>query len=262
MKKKINVFIFANDDKVKRKALQMIDNIPCLVRIIRAFQELSGEFLIRFIVYCHYEEIEYIEDEMSRWLDNMERNILYFSVETRNMQSSFFYNYIHSNFFQSTNYVYITSLHFPLVDATMIKTFLDAYTNKPVLLCANFHKKMLFWKQYFPSIETKENNLVTLQWNKDNNAKFLYSCIMDDTYFQNLFNIPSNLVYYHCLLWNTFYLPKFFFHHEALPFVKENDVQYLESSCVRKKELDLSLYLQRFWNKLVHLEERVSKLSR
>jgi len=262
MKKKINVFIFANDDKVKRKAIQMIDNTPCLVRIIRAFQELSGEFLIRFIVYCHYEEVEYMEDEMSRWVDNTDQTILYVSVETRNMQSSFFYNYIHSNSFKSTDYVYITSLHFPLIDATMIKTFLDAYTNKPILMCGTLHKKMLFWKQYFPSIEKKDNELVIPQWEKESNDKFLYSCIMNNTYFQNLFNIPSNSLYYQCILCTPFYLPKFFFHHEALPFVKENDVPYLESSCVRKKELDLSLYLQRFWNKLVHLEERVSKLSR
>jgi hypothetical protein len=256
MKKKLNVFLFANDERVKNKAVQMIDNMPCLVRIVRAFQDLSYEYSIKFVVYCFYEEIEYIEDEMSRWLEK-DVSISYISVENKSMQSSFFYNYIHSSLFHSTNLVYITSLHFPLIDSSMIKNFIDSYTNRPILLCGHFEKKLIYWKQYFPSIEETDNNLISLQWKKENPKKFLYSCIMDEQYFQNLFNIPSNLVYYHCILWNKYFLPQYFFQFEGLPFVTENDVKYLESASVRKRNIDLSIYLQKLWNKLKSIEEQL-----
>lgn len=258
VKKKINILIFANDEKMKRKALQMIDTIPCLVRIINSFQELSSEYSVRFIVFCHFDEIEMIEDEMIRWIENT-ITISYVSTDIKSMTSSILYNFIHSSLFQTTtNLFYITSLHFPLVDITMIKSFLDSYINKPILMYGEFtDKKISYWKQYFPSIKEKENKLVEIEWNKDNEKKFLYSCIMSERDFCDLYNISSPILYYHCVLWNTFRIPNYLLHYEATPFVKENDLPFIEGKCIRKRNTDLSLFLQKLWTKWKSIEERL-----
>lgn len=261
MKKKINVLIFANDRKVEKKAIKMIDNLPCLLRIINSFKELSCDYSLRFIVFCYYEEIEIIEDEMSRWISD----IVYIPTDKKDMNSSIFYNFIHSDMYQSTNLFYITSLHFPLVDATMIKNFIDSFQNRPLLMFGEMNdSKIAFWKQYFPSLENKNEHYVSINWVLENNNKFLFNCILSEKNFSDLYNIyfPSNLFYYNCAFWSPYRLPAYFFKYEAIPFVEENDLNYIESSCVRKRNLDLNMHLQKLWSKWKSIEERIARLEK
>jgi hypothetical protein len=262
MKKKINVLIFANDEKVERKAIKIIDNLPCLVRIINSFRDLSNEYSFRFIVFCYYEEIEMIEDEMSRWISD----VTYLSTDTRNMKSSIFHNFIHSNFYQRTGLFYITSLHFPLIDSIMIKNFIDSFNDRPLLMFGEMNDdRISFWKKFFPAIEKKkEENSVFINWNMNHSEKFLFQCILDEQVFKDLYNIPfpTNLLYYHCISWSIFRLPSYFFKYEAIPFIEENDLKYIESSCVRKRNMELNLYLQKLWTKWKNIEERIARLEK
>jgi hypothetical protein len=261
MKKKISVLIFANDRKVNKKAIKMIDNQPCLLRIINSFNELSVEYSFRFIVFCNYEEFEIIEDEMSRWIND----IIYIPTNNKDMNSSIFYNFINSDMYQSTNLVYITSLHFPLIDATMIKNFIDVFHNSPQLMFGEMdEKKISFWKQYFPSIQENDEGNVSINWILEKKNRFLYNCIMNEKNFFDLYNIPfpSNLLYYHCIFWSSYRLPNYFFKYEAIPFVEENDLDYIESFCVRKRNLELNLHLQKLWSKWKSIEERIARLEK
>lgn len=261
MKKKICVLLFANDRKVNKKAIKMIDNLPCLFRIVSSFKELSTEYSFRFVVFCNYEELEIIEDEMSRWIDD----VVYIGTNHRDMNSSIFYNFINSDMYQSASLVYITSLHFPLMDATMIKNFIDAFRNSAHLMFGEMdHRRISFWKQYFPSILENDEGNVSINWILEKKNRFLYNCIMSERNFYYLYNIPypSNLLYYHCIFWKPYRLPSYFFKYEAIPFVEENDLNYIESCCVRKRNLDLNLHLQKLWSKWKSIEERIARLEK
>lgn len=259
MKKKVNVFIFAND-VMKQKAIRYIDNIPCLLRIINSFKELDYDYDFNFIVICYIDEIELIEDEMKRWIDGIE----FIPIDTRQKSSLVFYNYIVSPQYKTFDLVFITALYFPLMDCSMIRQFLKYFKNNPVIMSGNFEKtKLLHWDKFFPSF-TKKNNKCSFQGDGQmTKDKCLLNCVMDEIHFKQLYSLKMqpDMEYYKCYFWDIYSLPKYFFKYEAIPFVKENDIAYIESFCIRKQRMEMSLHLQRLWSRWQSIEERLKKMN-
>ena len=153
----MNIIIFANeetkDNKDNPKGLTRIGNIPLLYSIISSFKKLKDDYHFKFIVICHKDEKETIEDEMERW----DKDIIYLSTSCRDMDHSIFYHYLNSDFKQVCNKYIITSLYFPLLSDCLLKDFIEKYKGDPQIMIGDFsYSNISYGKLLLPKLFLRE----------------------------------------------------------------------------------------------------------
>lgn len=257
----MNVIIFANeitkDNKENPKALTRIGNIPLLYSIISSFKKLKDDYCFKFIVICHKDEKEIIEDEMERW----EKDILYLSTKERDMDHSIFYYYLRSEYKQVGNPYIITSLYFPLLSDCILKDFIETHKEKPQIMVGDFsNSNILYGKSVLPKIFTREKKGI---FHKDGNLNFMYLTILTESDFKQIFSIKNlfKVPYYHCIYFNTYILPKYYSQYESVPFYKKNDIQYINYLFNQKEKKDLFIQMEKLWKRWKNIEERIKKLE-
>ena len=257
----MNIIIFANeetkDNKDNPKGLTRIGNIPLLYSIISSFKKLKDDYHFKFIVICHKDEKETIEDEMERW----DKDIIYLSTSCRDMDHSIFYHYLNSDFKQVCNKYIITSLYFPLLSDCLLKDFIEKYKGDPQIMIGDFsHSNISYGKLLLPKLFLREKKGV---FHNNGNYNFMYLTIISDSDFKQIFSINTlyKVPYYHCIYFNTYILPNYYSYYESVPFFKENDLEYINYLYNQNEKKDLLIQMEKLWKRWKNIEERIKKLE-
>lgn len=258
----MNIIIFANEkvqeyNKDNPKALTRIGNKPILYSIISSFKKLKDDYSFKFIVICHNNEKEIIEDEMERW----DKDIIYLSTKERDMDYSIIYYYLNSKYKQFGKEYIITSLYFPLLSEYILKDFIEKYKGNPQIMIGNFsNSNISYGKSILPKITIRENKGI---FNENGEYNFMFLTIINSNDLNQLFSIKNNfkVPYYHCIYFNIYLLPIYYSYYESVPFYKENDINYINYLYNEKEKKELLIQMEKLWKRWKNIEERIKKLE-
>lgn len=254
MLESINIILFANENYYfgKPKCIETIGNIPVIVFFLNSLDNLKEEYNLNYTLIIHETEKEIIEDEMTRW--DFKINIL--STKKRDVDFSILYHYKKSNFFIQSDYYMILNIFFPFISPNLYRNFIETGKKKPLIMVGDFK-----------NIKKKYNLLKILKkgergiFSEKGDLTYLHITFFNENDFKNIFSYMNlyPVQYFYCLFFNIFSLPKFYNDYDLVPFIKEQDLSYLNYLYKMKEKREMIIEMEKLWKKWKELDSIIKK---
>ena len=254
MKKKIEIFLFANEilENGIAKALILVNTEILLIRFLREFQSFEDSYDLTFYIIAHHHYFEEIEDLMQ----SLGFQIIMIPTSHYDCNANIIYQIIRDNTIHDGPCLFL-HLTFPLLSPSYFFDMIESSVNRPTMMVAECSK--------MKNLQAEETQYIKITSGKAMLCKskqlhcFLFTTVIQGSILKTVFNIvyPWIFPYYHLIYFRVYEIQNYLYLDELQPIKTLNDVQSIENILLQKQIHTLTFQLHNLWKKVLFLEKKL-----